>query len=257
MRVRGFLRKEFLQIVRDPSSILLAIVMPVVLLFLFGFGMSLNPAQVSIAVVDLDGGARSRDLVARFAGSAYFEPRLAQSQSQAWVALGEVDGILQIPGDFSRRYLRGESVDVQLLLNGVDANRANLIRGYVTGALATGALATGALATGALATGAQIAAAQGQGSPMGVIALKPRTWFNPTGESRFFLVPGLIALIMTMIGTLLTALVIAREWERGTMEAILVTPLRTREFLLGKTLAVFFPGHAGHGAFRGGGRVCV
>ena len=223
LRLRGFLRKEVLQIRRDPSSILLAIVMPVVLLFLFGYGVSLNPEQVPIALVVDDTSSMARDLVARFEATSYFEvvPVASMSEAEQLVAERRVDAVLHVRSDFERDLLRTGDASVQLIVNGVDANRASLIKNYAT-------------ATMGLWTG--LRAARGEAVAAPAVVLQPRAWFNPVNESRNYLVPGLIALIMTLTGTLLTALVIAREWERGTMEAILATPLRTREFLLGKTL---------------------
>ncbi|MCB9896525.1 MAG: ABC transporter permease [Planctomycetes bacterium] len=223
LRLRGLLRKELLQVRRDPSSILLAVVMPVVLLFLFGYGVSLDPLEVPLAVVADDSSAPARDLLARFASTPYFDVVTAATMDEASALLegGAVDGIVRVRGDFERELLRDGRADVQLVLNGIDANRASLIRNYVTQAVAGWTTAR---------------RARGEPAAGPAVVLEPRTWFNPVNESRAYLVPGLIALIMTLTGTLLTALVIAREWERGTMEAILATPLRARELLIGKTL---------------------
>ena len=232
MRLRGFLRKEFLQIRRDPSSILLALVMPVVLLFLFGYGVSLNPTRVPLAVVDADRSQAAAELVARFRLSPYLEPRLAASAQQAAALLqrGEVDGFVEIREDFSANLLQGGRGQVQLVVNGVDANRARLIQGYVRGAVEKWHL---------------LRRARGEPVPAGGVRLRPRIRFNAANDSRNFLVPGLVVLIMTLIGTLLTALVVAREWERGTLESILVTPLRLRELLLGKIVPYYILGMLG------------
>ena len=232
LRMRGFLRKEVLQILRDPSSILLAVVMPVVLLFLFGFGLSLNPQRIPIAVVDLDRTGSSRELIARFRGTDSFALEFADSFEEAEALLGarRVDGVLGMHDGFEAALLGADRAPAQIILNGVDANRAALIRGYVSAALESWSA---------------VRRARGEEAPSPPIRVEARTWFNASLESRNNLVPGLNALIMTLVGTLLTALVIAREWERGTMEAILATPLRAGEFLLGKILPYFALGLAG------------
>lgn len=234
MRLRGFLRKETLQILRDPSSLLLGIVMPVVLLFIFGYGVSLDPQNVPIALVIQDDSPAAADLSARLELSRYFRTTRATSLQQAENLLraGRIDGIVHVRSDYTKRHFAASQAPVQLIVNGVDANRARLIQSYVQGAVARWSV---------------IAAARGTRSNQPLIRLDPRIWFNAAAESTYFLVPGLLTLIMTLIGTLLTALVIAREWERGTMEAILATPLRSEEILLGKILPYFVLGMAGMG----------
>ena len=232
MRVRGFLRKEVLQIRRDPSSVLLGIVMPVVLLFIFGYGVSLNPKDVPVVLVIEDRSPEARDLAARFELSRYFQPLAASTMGEAeeLVRLGRADGIVRIRDDFARHLAHGGRAPVQLILNGVDANRARLIQGYVRGAVMTWL---------------EVRRARADAAARPIIQVNHRIWFNASAESTNFLVPGLLTLIMTLIGTLLTALVIAREWERGTMEAILATPLRSNEMLLGKVLPYFVLGMIG------------
>lgn len=231
LRLRGFLRKEMLQIRRDPSSILLALVMPIVLLFLFGYGVSLDAEDVPIAVVLQDKSAPARELAGRLELSRYFEVTHATSLADAvrLVRAHRVDGIVHLGSDFSSELARGRA-PVQLLLNGVDSNRARLVQGYVRGVL-------GEWTAQRMARGAPVAPPR--------IRVEPRIWFNEAVRSTNFLVPGLMTLIMTLIGVLLTALVVAREWERGTMEAVLATPLRTREFLLGKIVPYYLLGLGG------------
>ncbi len=232
MRMRGILRKEMLQILRDPSSIALSLILPMILLFLFGYGVSLDAEDVPVAVVLADNSAPARDLAARFEGSAYFKVSYAKAMSRAVEMLnwGEVDAIVQVQDDFSRRLRKNGSSPVQLIVNGIDANRARLIQGY---------------ARGVLAKWTDAGQAQGKPAALPAVTVEQRIWFNETAVSRNFLVPGLITLIMTLTGILLTALVVAREWERGTMEAILVTPLRRVELLLGKIIPYYLLGMAG------------
>ena len=232
MRLRGFLRKEILQIRRDPSSILLALVMPLILLFLFGYGVSLNPTQVPVAVVATDPAPQARDLIARFTLSPFFRPQTVKTMAEGENLLrtGQVDGIIHIRNNFTSDLINAGQSPVQVIVNGVDANRAQLILGYTRGTVQKWY---------------QLRQAHGEQLQLGGVRVQSQVRFNRAHESRNFLVPGLIALIMTLIGTLLTALVIAREWERGTMEAILVTPLRLSELLLGKLIPYYILGILG------------
>ena len=232
MRLRGMVRKESLQILRDPSSIAIAFVMPVVLLLLFGYGVSLDAKHIPLALVIEHPDTNTAGFVAAFHQSEYFSPARYDSIQEAEQALAErrVDGILWLRSDFSRRLLGGAEAPVGLFLNGVDANQARITAGYVQGAWQSWL--------------ASYAASQGQELRLPA-AVEQRVWFNPALRSRNFLVPGLVAVIMTLIGALLTALVIAREWERGTMEALMVTPIRIGELLLGKLLPYFVLGMGG------------
>ena len=231
-RTLGFLRKELLQIRRDPSSIALALVMPVVLILLFGYGVSLDAEHVPVAVVLDDGGVAGRELFARLSGSRHFEPRQALSLAEAEQLMADhaVEAIVRVPPDLQSR-LDGHGVGaVQLVLRGIDSNRARLISSYFDGVV-----------------GSWSAARRAHGEPAAApaVSVSPRTWFNPALRSTDFLVPGLVALVMTLTGALLTALVVAREWERGTMEAILVTPLRPSEFLIAKIVPYYLLGMGG------------
>jgi len=232
MRLRGFLRKEVLQIRRDPSSIALALVLPLALLFIFGYGVSLDAENVPIAIVLDDNSPTARELAARFDLSPYFKADYVKSMPEAVDRLnqGHVDGIVRVQSDFSSRLDTRNQAPVQLIVNGIDANRARLIQGY---------------ARGVLQTWTALRRARGKAAAGPAVEISQRVWFNEAAVSRNFLVPGLITLIMTLSGILLTALVVAREWERGTMEAILVTPLRRIDLLLGKVLPYFFLGMLG------------
>ena len=232
MRLRGLLRKEYLQIKRDPSSILLALVMPLIMLFLFGYGVSLNPTRIPVAIVTTESSPAVNDLIARFNLSRYFKPLFVTSvtEAQTLVSNGEVDGFINVRDGFTKDLVKTGQAPVQVIVNGIDANRARLIAGY---------------ARGAIEKWRELRQSRGEELTYGGVQIESRIRFNESNESRYFLVPGLIALIMTLIGTLLTALVIAREWERGTMEAILVTPLRLRELLLGKLIPYYILGMLG------------
>ena len=232
MRLRGLLRKEVLQIVRDPSSIAIAFVLPIVLLLLFGYGISLDARNVPVALVIENPTAETASFAAAFASSPYFEPHTLRHRKEAEAALlaGDVAAVVVLRSDFSRRYTDPRGAPIQVLVNGSDANTARLVTGYIEGAWRTWA--------------AEVA--RKAGDPIiAPVVVQPRVWFNPAIRSRNFLVPGLIAIIMTLIGALLTALVVAREWERGTMEALLVTPVTTSELLLGKLIPYFVLGMGG------------
>ena len=234
MRMRGILRKEVLQILRDPSSIALAIVLPLVLLFIFGYGVTLDAENVPIAVVVDGNSSAAREVAARFDLSTYFNVSHVKSMAQAidWLRQGRIDGIVHLKGDFSSRLYNRNRAPVQLIVNGIDANRARLIQGY---------------ARGVLQKWTELRQVRGESAAGAAVNVSQRVWFNEGAISRNFLVPGLITLIMTLIGILLTALVVAREWERGTMEAILVTPIRRVDLLLGKMLPYFILGMLGMG----------
>lgn len=232
MRLGGLVRKEFLQIVRDPSSIAIAFVMPLFLLILFGYGVSLDADHVPVALVDEAPSADSTDFLASLAASHYFAPVHAHTVTEAEAALrdGRVNAIVHVRANFAERLRRPDGAPVQVIVNGVDANTARLAQGYVEGTWGSW-LARRATERGqALTTPAR---------------LEQRIWYNPEVKSRHYLVPGLVAIIMTLIGALLTALVMAREWERGTMEALLVTPASMSEILLGKLIAYFVLGTGG------------
>jgi ABC-2 type transport system permease protein len=230
-RVRALIVKETRQVLRDPSSIAIGIVLPVILILLFGFGLSLDVKNVPLAVVLEDSSYDASELIGSFQLSAYFRPQITHSMpaAQALMIEGRVDGIVRIPQDFARRVSAGNA-EIQVLVHGGDANRARIIQGYVAGAVATWSARQ---------------AAEGKAVVAEPVGVQTRLWFNDANDSHYFLVPGLIVLVMTLIGGLLTAMVMAREWERGTLEALFVTPVRSDEILLGKTIPYFLLGMIG------------
>lgn len=232
MRLRGLVHKEFLQVIRDPSSMAIAFVMPVALLLLFGYGVSLDAEHVPLAIVMEHPSARASGLVGAFWNSKYFEPVVLRDLRQAEDALltGDVEGIVHIRGDFSRQTEAPRGATVQVIVRGTDANNGRIISGYVEGVWATWLR--------------RLAEEEGRDMHLPV-RVEERVWYNGELRSRNYLVPGLIAVIMTLIGALLTAMIMAREWERGTMEALLVTPVSIREVLLGKLVPYFILGMGG------------
>ncbi len=221
VRLWAMARKEWIQIRRDPRSMILAFVLPLFLLLFFGYAISWDVDDIPLAVVDHDGTAGSRKLVEAFVSSGYF----VVAQHTATVAEAEEDlvrarvrGVLTIPPGYDRSLRSGEGATVQLLLDGSDANTANIAQNYAYAIVARHGMAE--------VTGGRRA--------FQPLRLEPRTWYNPTLQSRHMIVPGLIAVIMSIIAALLTALTIAREWERGTMEQLAATPVGRLEVILGK-----------------------
>jgi ABC-2 type transport system permease protein len=230
-RIGSLVRKETRQIIRDPSSIAIGIVLPVVLILLFGYGLSLDVTNVPVAVVLEDASPAATDLAASFQLSPYFNVHLMTSmpQAQRLMLARKIDAVVRIRPDFARQLSIGDA-EVQLLVHGIDANHARIVQTYAQGAVNQWALKR---------------TAQGEEIMSGPVVVQSRLWFNEANESRYFLVPGLIVLIMTLIGAFLTSLVVAREWERGTMEALFVTPVRPDEILAGKTIPYFVLGMVG------------
>jgi len=232
-RVGALIRKESRQVVRDPSSFAIGVVLPLMLILLFGYAMSLDVKNVPIAVVLEDPSSQAAEIAASFQLSPYFQTRVTRSMTdaQALMLSGQVEGIVRVPQDFARRAAQGDAA-VQVLVNGIDGNTARIVEAYAEAAVAQ--------------SGARVAAeGQDAGSAGGQATVESQLWFNSANDSRYFLVPGLIVLIITLIGAFMTSMVVAREWERGTFEALFVTPVRTDEILLGKVVPYFVLGMGG------------
>ena len=233
MRATGFWRrlwalvkKEFRQMLRDRSNLLVGLALPVTLILLFGYGMSFDVKDVRVAMVLEDASPRVQQVLAGLRGSTYMEPRWAGSMSEAeqWLRRHEVEAILRVPPGFSGRLQNGDA-KVQLVVNGSESTSAATIEAYVNGVLALWAQKE-----------ADRAGPAGQTTAAGSVQVQQRLWFNEAGESTWFLVPGLLVLVLTLIGAFLTSLLIAREWERGTMESLFVTPVRPLEIVLAKLI---------------------
>jgi ABC-2 type transport system permease protein len=231
LRIWTLVRKEYRQIARDPSSIAVGVVMPVLLIVLFGHGLSLDVKNVPVAIVLEQPSPDTLELAARFQLSPYFDAQMFTSMKEAEdeMLARRVDGIVRIRSDYARN-VGWSDAEVQILVHGTDANRARIIQGY---------------AQGAVAQWSALRLAQGKAVVAGPVGLRDRMWFNEANDSHYFLVPGLVVLVMTLIGAMLTSLVVAREWERGTLEAIFVTPVQADEILLGKTIPYFVLGMFG------------
>lgn len=222
-RLAALTRKEVRQVLRDRSNLAVGLALPLALILLFGYGLSFDVKHAPIAIVMDDRSPGARDAMAGLQGTPYLDPVWAPGMDQAMQMMrrGQVDAIVRVPVDFSRRRADGQA-RVQLLLNGVDQGTASTLEGYVSGALGTAAQLQ--IDRGGV----------GSGASAGSVVLVQRMWFNEANNSTWYLVPGLIALVMTLIGAFLTSLLIAREWERGTLESLFVTPVRPLELVLAK-----------------------
>jgi ABC-2 type transport system permease protein len=236
-RLISLTRKEFRQLLRDRSNLAIGILLPMVLILIFGYGMSLDVKNAPVGVVLEDPSPTAHEAIAGLQLSPTIAPVLLASMHDAETLMRErkIDGIVRVPSDFSRELAAGNA-RVQLIVHGADAGRATIIQAYVSGALAQTALRQADRRGGA--TGADAPAT-------GRVTVEQRMWFNAANTSTWYLVPGLIVLIMTLVGAFLTALVMAREWERGTLEALFVTPVRPVEILLAKIIPYFAVGMLG------------
>ncbi len=225
-RLRAMITKEFVQIGRDPSTFLIALAMPLLLLFLFGYAVSLDTSGTRVALVQEDSSAAALSLERSYRASSYFSPTILRNRHDArdMMIRGQVRGIITIPQTFGEDIAAGRIPDVQVVTDGSQPNTAQFVASFADGVFQTWLVNEGL---------------PGVATNLPQIDVSARFWYNPGLKSRYFLVPGSIAIVMTMIGTLLTALVVAREWERGTMEAILATPVSMAEFVASKILPYY------------------
>lgn len=229
-RLRALIRKERFQIVKDPSTILISVVLPLFLLFLYGFGVSLDLDHLRIGVVLEDTTPDARSFLESLTNSTYFEVKVARDirELSPQLTAGKIRGIVVVPSYFSQFRRRKATVaPIQVITDGSETNTANFVQIYVQGAFQKW------LQQEKISNNLK-------GLPQ--VSSEPRVWFNEQLESRWFLFPGSLAIIMTLIGTLLTALVVAREWERGTMESMLATPITRAELIAGKLIPYFVLG---------------
>ena len=234
-RIIAIIRKEFIHIIRDPRSLGMAIAMPVLLIFLFGSSLSLDVDNVPLVVWDQNDTNESREFIGRFTSSRYFGlSGYVNSYAEIEQAVDKREAILAlvIPVDFSRKLESGRKADVQLIVDGSDANTATIAIGYAQ------------MVTDGYTSSLLIEAAQKRGGKTAIVPLeaKPRVWFNQNMQAKNYIIPGLIAVIMMVIAALLTSLTIAREWENGTMEQLITTPLKPIELIIGKLTPYFLIG---------------
>ncbi|QSR88659.1 ABC transporter permease [Methylacidiphilum caldifontis] len=231
-RLLGFIRKEWIEILRDPSSFGIAFVLPSILLFLFGYGISLDAVHLPIGVVVENPTGLTSSFESSLKNSIYFSPQSYSTiqKAEADFEKGQLLGIVWLRGNWNRETLAFGHGNIETIVNGTDANTARLIEGYLLGVWST-----------------WLKRENSDQNLNGTLPVSPeiRVWFNPALLTRDYLVPGIIVVNMTVVGALLTALVVAREWERGTMEAMLATPLTKREHFIGKLLPYFALGMGG------------
>lgn len=231
-RVAAVARKEFIHVFRDPRSLGMGIAIPMLLLFLFGYALTLDVDRVPLMVWDQSGTTESRDFISHFSGSRYFAlAGHVDTYRAIEVAIDRRDVLmaLVIPADFARKIRTGMPAPVQLILDGSDSNTATIALGYAEAVT--------------LAWSREVvleqARRQGTVPTAGSVDVRPRVWFNNDMVSRNYIFPGLIAVIMMVIAALLTSLTVAREWETGTMEQLISTPLRGSELIAGKLIPYF------------------
>ena len=222
--------KDFYQIARDPSSIIIAFFYPMMLLFLFGYGVSLDPDNIKVGLVIEDSSPEVQTLIRSFKNTTYFDPEFEKTPVNLYKRLdtGELRGLIYVPQNFTRNLKKDPpQADILVIADGSETNTANFVQNYSKGIIQNW------LTQLQISEGAKVNEK---------ISIENRFWFNPELKSRNYLVPSSLAVIMTLIGTLLTALVVAREWERGTMEAIMSTPVSMVEILTGKLIPYFILG---------------
>jgi ABC-2 type transport system permease protein len=234
-RFLAMARKEVVQILRDTRSLIIVVIMPVILVLLFGYGVNLDQKHLPIYVWDREGSQESQDLLKRFQASDYFEViRVVNSYPELLRAIddGRIRMALVIPWNFSQAVHDGGGTAVQALVDATDDNTANVAMGYAQAIVQ------------AYSSQVQLEWLQqrGQAAQPPPLRVETRTWYNEDLESSAFIIPGVLALVMSVIGAFLTSLTIAREWERGTMEQLVSTPVTPLEIMLGKLAPYFIIG---------------
>ena len=228
-RIKAIAKKELIQIWRDPFSLAMAFLMPVILLFIYGYAITFDIDKISTVVFDMDKSSLSREFVNQFHESGYFRVNSYVESYKAidpYLDSGRARVAIVIPEDFSKNIQKGYAAQVEVLIDGSDSNTATIAQGYA------------------------LAITEGfsrriRGTPVTpLIDSRSRVWYNNELKSRNFIIPGLIAIIMSVIIALLTSLTIAREWDRGTMEQLISTPVKTPELILGKLIPYFLIGFA-------------
>lgn len=229
-RLKALMTKEFFQIIRDPSSILISVVLPLILLFIYGYGVSLDMDNLRIGLVLEDTSPDAQSFAKSFMNSPFFEVTIGRNRQEFVddIIRGSIRGIVVIPAYFSAFRNRQDIVaPIQVIADGSEPNTATFVQNYVQ------ATWQNWLQQEAISENLR---------GLSLINPQVRFWFNEELESRNFLIPGSLAIIMTLIGTLLTALVVSREWERGTMEALMATPVTVGELIVGKLVPYFLLG---------------
>ncbi|HIT55812.1 TPA: ABC transporter permease [Candidatus Galligastranaerophilus intestinigallinarum] len=228
--VKTFVKKEFKQIIRDISSILIAFILPLILLFLFGFGVNFDTNTVKIGIVDQSNSVESRNFIQSLKNTKYLDTSFYKTTNEAEKFLigGKIRSYVVIPVNYEIELKKKLNPKIQIITDGTEPNTAKFASTYIQGAYFSNLQYENSR--------------KGNLEKTKTISAINRSWYNPALKSTYFILPGSLAIIMTMTGTILTALVIAREWERGTMEAILTTNITKGEFILAKYIAYFVLG---------------
>jgi len=238
-RIRTIIRKEFIQVLRDPRMRSMLFLPPLLQLLVFGYAVNLDVDTARIAWMDQDHSPESRELLSHFVGSGRFlipEMPATEAQMQRLLDRGSVDGVVRVLPGFGRDVERGRATNVQVLLDGTNSNSASLVSGFASQTIARYAQSVAQQQRRNMMVPSTLAA----GSPVHVevthVASRDRVWFNPDLKSRNYFIPGVVVNIITLVTLSLTAMAIVREKEIGTMEQLMVTPIRPLELILGKTL---------------------
>ncbi|MEQ1885251.1 MAG: ABC transporter permease [Bryobacteraceae bacterium] len=245
-RLRAIIRKEFIQALRDPRMRGMLVVPPLLQLLIFGYAVNLDVDTAKIAWMDQDQTPQSRDLYHQFAGSGHFQIAalpINEGEMQKTLDLGQVDGVVRVLPGFGRDIQRGRATSVQVLLDGTNSNTASLVSAFASQTVArysqsiSGDQQRARLITGTLASGGPVSLHIPQ------VNAQSRVWYNPDLKSRNYFIPGVVVNIITLVTLSLTAMGIVREKEIGTMEQLMVTPIRAVELILGKTLPFVVVGY--------------
>jgi ABC-2 type transport system permease protein len=235
-RILAIGRKEALQVVRDPRSLIIALLLPLMQMFMLGYGVKLDVTNIPLCVVDQEGNQQSQDLLKRFTASRYFDLREATAtiaEVTHRIDAGDCRLAVVVPAGFSRTLIDQGHATIQLLVDGTDSNTATIASSYASAVVA------------GYSSEVQLQSIQrrgGQAQTLTPVQIRGRVWFNEDLESSYFIIPGVVALVMAIVGAQLTSLTIAREWERGTMELLVSTPVTPMELMIGKLAPYFFIG---------------
>ncbi|MFI4938904.1 MAG: ABC transporter permease [Burkholderiales bacterium] len=237
-RIMAIARKESLQVIRDPRSLMIALLLPLMQMFMLGYGVNLDVQHIPLCAFDQEGTQQSQDLLKHFANSRYFEMhKVVANIAEATHQID--DGVCQlavvVPAGFTRNLADKGAATVQVLIDGTDSNTANIAANYASAVV------------GGYSSDVELKAIQRRGGQVQTLApinVQARVWFNEDLESRYFIIPGVVALVMAIVGAQLTSLTISREWERGTMELLISTPVTPLELMMGKLFPYFAIGMA-------------
>jgi ABC-2 type transport system permease protein len=227
LRIKAITKKEFIQIKRDPLSLAMAFLLPAVLLFIYGYAVTFDVDKITTVIHDADRSSVSRELINQFTRSGYFTAVSyvdRHDDLDGFLDRGDAKVAISIPVNFSKLVSAGRNSSIEVIIDGSNSNTATIAQGYVS------------------AVAERYSQRIGKGSIAPLIDSRSRVWYNTELESRNFIIPGLIAVIMAVIVALLTSLTVAKEWDRGTMEQLISTPIKPFELIMGKLIPYFVIG---------------